>query len=121
MMKSWKLRANVKSKEGLDKEGQKRKELSPEEKVSIYRSTYVHVLTYSLEFWILTKKMRLWIQTAKMCVSRQVAGPIPGDRVRSKPPLEEGFCICTTGTRPQGTLEDQCLSAGLEAPWAPTA
>ncbi|TWW77324.1 hypothetical protein D4764_12G0007140 [Takifugu flavidus] len=59
------------------------KELSRKMKLSIYRSIYVPILTYSHQRWVMTERTRSRIQAAEMSFLRRVAGLNLTDRVRS--------------------------------------
>ncbi|TWW71120.1 hypothetical protein D4764_17G0006030 [Takifugu flavidus] len=69
-----------------------KRELSRKARLSIYRSSYVPVLTYGHQRWVMTERTRLQIQAAEMSFLRRVAGLSLRDRVRSSD-IREGLGV----------------------------
>ena len=61
----------------------RKRELSREAKLSVFRSIYVPTLTYGHELWVMTERTRSRVQAAEMRFLRRVAGLTLLDRVRS--------------------------------------
>ena len=51
-----------------------KRELCIKAKLSTFRSVYVHILTYSHEYWIMNEKVRSRVQTAEMGFLRRNSG-----------------------------------------------
>ncbi|CAJ1054134.1 hypothetical protein NQD34_011086 [Xyrichtys novacula] len=66
-----------------------KKELSRKERLWIYRSIYVPILTYGHELWVMTERTRSQIQAAEMGFLLRVSGLSLRDRVRSSDTREE--------------------------------
>ena len=67
-----------------------KKELS--QKLSIYWSIYVPILTYGHELWVVTERTRSRIQAAEVGVLRGVSGLSLRDRVRNSV-IREGLGV----------------------------